>query len=363
MTKREREIHDWLADEESREIFGEYRRFVGRTSHEDWASILIDKICGDLRDSRFVIYGMGVMGQKSLDCLKRMGLLENCAGIWDANPALRGRRIEGISITPPGQTSSAFDRILITSVNTSMVRQMSAVCENLDVEENTVSLYGFLERFLRRFRIAWTQKRNVGWRKYLDPDIIVPRLGADEIFVDGGSYDFGSSREFMDAVRKADGNVKKIYAFEASPGNTDLVKQGMTISGFGDAVLVPCAMWSETAELDFFVNCAHGYSSSVCNAENPEKMRISAVALDDVVPPNEKVTYIKFDVEGAELQAIIGARRTIEHWKPKCAISIYHKPNDFMEIPAYIKSLVPEYKAYMRHEQEDRCETVLYCVL
>jgi FkbM family methyltransferase len=363
MTKREREIHDWLTDEESREIFREYRCFVGNTPHKDWAPVIIDKIREDLRGSKFVIYGMGAMGQKSLDCLKRMGLLENCVGIWDANPALHGRRIEGISVTPPGQASSVFDRILITPVNATMARQMSTVCESLDVAENTVSLYGFLERFLCRFRTAWTQKRNVGRRQYLDPDIIVPHLGADEIFVDGGSYDFGSSMEFIDAVRGADGNVKKIYAFEASPGNTDLIKRKMANSDFGDAVLVPFALWSEAAELDFFLNCNHGYSNSVYNAGDSEKVRISAVALDDVVPPDEKITYIKLDVEGAELQALIGARRTIERWKPKCAISIYHKPNDCIEIPAYIKSLVPEYRGYMRHEQEDQCETVLYCVL
>lgn len=69
------------------------------------------------------------------------------------------------------------------------------------------------------------------------------------------------------------------------------------------------------------------------------------------------------DVEGAELESLKGASGTIQRYKPKLAICIYHKPEDMTEIPLYIKSLVPEYKLYVRHHSNSIAETVLYAII
>ena len=74
----------------------------------------------------------------------------------------------------------------------------------------------------------------------------------------------------------------------------------------------------------------------------------------------ERVDFIKMDIEGSELEALKGAKNTIKRHKPRLAICIYHKIEDFYTIPKYIKELVPEYKLYVKHHTDREWETVLY---
>jgi FkbM family methyltransferase len=89
---------------------------------------------------------------------------------------------------------------------------------------------------------------------------------------------------------------------------------------------------------------------------------IEACAIDSVVPDGEMVTFIKMDIEGAEFEALNGAQNTIKRCKPKLAICVYHKPDDYYKLAEYVLSLAPESKLYMRHYTNCANETVLYCV-
>jgi hypothetical protein len=64
-----------------------------------------------------------------------------------------------------------------------------------------------------------------------------------------------------------------------------------------------------------------------------------------------------------ELEALKGAEKTIRRYKPKLAICLYHRREDFIEIPLFIKELVPEYKFFMRHYSDYAYDTILYAVM
>jgi FkbM family methyltransferase len=78
----------------------------------------------------------------------------------------------------------------------------------------------------------------------------------------------------------------------------------------------------------------------------------------------ECITFIKMDIEGAEMDALLGAEQTIKNKKPRLAICIYHSDEDMIRLAELIHSWVPEYKLYVRqHTKYCTAETVLYACL
>lgn len=71
------------------------------------------------------------------------------------------------------------------------------------------------------------------------------------------------------------------------------------------------------------------------------------------------------DIEGAELNALKGAEKTIIKYKPKLAICIYHSNQDMVLIAEYIHNLIPDYKIYIRQHSlyPSAAETVLYALV
>lgn len=82
----------------------------------------------------------------------------------------------------------------------------------------------------------------------------------------------------------------------------------------------------------------------------------------DLALAGKPVTFIKMDIEGFELKALHGAEKIIREQKPKIAACVYHEFNHLWEIPLYLKTLVPEYKIYLRHHTQVDYETVCYAV-
>lgn len=82
---------------------------------------------------------------------------------------------------------------------------------------------------------------------------------------------------------------------------------------------------------------------------------------------DKPVTLINMDIEGAELDVLKGAKKTIERDKPVLAICVYHNPSHLVEIPKYVLNVSLEYSFYLRkyindHPNNILSEYVLYAV-
>lgn len=197
--------------------------------------------------------------------------------------------------------------------------------------------------------------------QYFDEDVVPKHVkGTREIFVDGGSLNLYSSGQFM---RWCNYECDKVIAFEPDRRCVKICEEALTkMPKLGKVTeLVPKGLWSSETELVFNEMGNYGSSSFVRNKGRGKEQVIPTTSID-IAAHGEPVTFIKMDVEGAELEALKGAQSTIRKYHPTLAISIYHEPEDIVEIPGFIKSIEPNYNLYLRNYHLDHTETVLYAI-
>ncbi|MBI4350316.1 MAG: FkbM family methyltransferase [Elusimicrobia bacterium] len=187
--------------------------------------------------------------------------------------------------------------------------------------------------------------------QYFPEDII--KLSDREVFVDGGAY---TGDTLLTFIRKAGNKYGRCYAFEPEPENISKLKELAGRQRFRAVSVIGKGLWSKADTLRF--TASEGPAGSAISETGA--VSIETEAIDNAAPD---ATYIKLDVEGAELEALKGAAGTIKKNRPKLAVCLYHKPGDLFEIPLFIKSLVPEYRLFLRQHQPVSCELVLYAVL
>ncbi len=189
-----------------------------------------------------------------------------------------------------------------------------------------------------------------GWQYF---DMFSPEK--DEVFINAGAF---QGETDLDFVRWTNGKYKKIFAFEPMLSNVEICKKHYAESGVENIELFNKATWSEAGQISF------GEGTNQGKIDVNGKNIVETIRIDDVIARYDaKVTFIKMDIEGAELETLQGTRETIRKDKPRMAICIYHKPEDLYEIIGYILSLVPEYRFKIRQYTSMNWETVLYAAV
>ena len=118
-----------------------------------------------------------------------------------------------------------------------------------------------------------------------------------------------------------------------------------TFSNYTDKTTIfNYAVGNEDGIISFDENSLDGMVSKGTTA-NLNKIAIHKI--DTIFKDNQKITYLKADIEGFEQEMLKGAAETIKRNKPKIAITTYHTQNDPKEIIDLITSFVPEYKYYV----------------
>ena len=185
---------------------------------------------------------------------------------------------------------------------------------------------------------------------YFAEGIMKPVAG--DVFCDVGAFDMYNTEKFI----KWNPHFEHVYAFEADPISYNKCKAKL----LGNKVEVHnLGIWSCKSKISFDSAPNGEYGGSRINEAG--ELMIDTVSLDEFLE-GKKVDIIKMDIEGAELEALKGAQNLIKTNKPCLTVSIYHKPEDIIELPLYVYSLNKDYKLYLRHHTYGIFDTVMYAV-
>lgn len=177
-------------------------------------------------------------------------------------------------------------------------------------------------------------------------------VSSGDFVVDGGAFKGETSFWFLSK------GARRIYAFEGDIQNFEILLKNIKLNKVEDKIIPVNKLLLDKNGISKIKMTGTG-SSSILSEEGTE---IECIILDSFVTQNniERIDFIKLDVEGVEINVLKGAVETIKKFKPKMAISVYHKPDDIITIPTFIYGLLPEAKFYLRHFSNGISETILF---
>jgi FkbM family methyltransferase len=189
--------------------------------------------------------------------------------------------------------------------------------------------------------------------QYFPPRLFRPR--EDECFVDCGAYNGDSLRDF---VEWTGGKFRKAIAFEADPENfaalNRTVEADARLRGRVEAIAE--AVGGERCTLRFE---ASGQGNAAISALGG--IEVQCTTLDEALG-DEQATYIKMDIEGAELDALTGGSRVLRRDTPSLAICAYHLQDHLWKVPARISGLLPSGRLLLRPHCMDGFDLVCYAI-
>ena len=331
-------IYNQMADEKSKEIFKNRLMYSisedSRWVFENFKYVEDGKIYRTLKscvlDKKMVIFGAGIRGEALYRNTRHIVwkcFVDNCPkrDKIDNIPVLRWDEFiksydnEYIFITPKNKNAEIYKQLIEAGIP----------------EKQIINTGELQDQIIKK--------------QYFDLEDMHPN--ENEIFLDVCGYDGMTSVYFSQWASK----YKKIYIFE--PDENNIEKCYYNIEKYNiRCELIGRGVWSEDTILKFEANSNE--SSQISN--NGEY--IIPVTTIDKACAGKGVSFIKMDIEGAEEQALIGAKQTIINNRPKLAICVYHKLDDIWKIPNIILKYNSSYKLFLRHYTYSENDTVLYAV-
>jgi FkbM family methyltransferase len=344
--------------------------------------------------NNFVLFGAGRLGQSVLATLRRNGILP--LAFVDNNPQLWDTEVDGLRVLSPHQAVGNFGSRAVFVVTIYTSAPVHKQLQNMGVKVISFPALGWkfpdfflphggLELPYKIFEEAdqvrsvlklWTDEEScieylaqLDWRLSLDSSVMPPHLPPQETYFPSDIYKYLDSEVFVDCgaftgdtiqayMQRQQQSFKKIIAIEPDPINCQLL--GKFVSGFPSQMQTKIEIKQNAVGFKrekVLFNVTGSAASSVGSGE----FQVECIPLDDLLMQDQP-TFIKMDIEGAEIEALLGGRKTISHNLPVLAICVYHCQEHLWKIPALIKSFSDGYNLFLRRYSDECWELVCYAV-
>jgi FkbM family methyltransferase len=350
---------------------------------------------------KVVLFGAGGFGRLISRKLRELKIQP--IAFADNNALLWGTKIEGVDVISPKDAAELYGKQAVFLVciwnGEAHDRMADRIRQIKELGCETVNPFGFIvwkypEKFLPHFCLdlpenllrqknsilaamqLWSDESSreeyvaqVGFRSTLNFDLIswavdgkhyfppnLFSLGSDEVFVDCGAFDGDTIADFIDETR---GSFQRIVAFEPDAVTYPRLQERVQKldSGIRERIQISQeAVGRKPGTISFE---ATGTMLSVVGSGTS----VVSVAELDTALASLNPTYIKFDIEGFEPEALMGASQVLSRTRPVLAVSAYHRQDHLWRIPLLLSSLLPEqYKYFLLPHGAESWDLVCYAI-
>ena len=327
-----------------------------------------------------VLYGMGLGAEKIMDTLLQYGV--EISDIFASDEFVRGHSFRGFKVLKYSEVCEKYEDFNVVLCFASRLDEVIENIAKINAEHSVfapdVPVAGgglFSREFIaeneEKFDFVYNNLADEeSKRVYLDilnfkvsgkleyllnsfaekdeiyRDIL--KLSPFENIIDLGAYDGDTIREFLSFTG---GQYSYITALE--PDEKNFRKLLKNTEELFDITCLNMGAWDKKDTLIFAGKAGR---NSKLSAEG------KSVEVIDVDSLELAPTFIKMDIEGAELKALCGAEKTIKKHLPKLYVCAYHRNEDLFALPLKIRELSPDYKIYFRHSKYiPAWESNFYC--
>lgn len=344
---------------------------------------------------KIVLFGAGQSSNMTVKFLKGKDIIcffDNDASKW-------GKKINGYTVYPPAEIPN------IVSCDTAII--ISAVSQQYEIAKKLIDKYNVYQDNIFSYTNEYCEKYIYNTDKIIENickienlidllddnnskeyvmntilnrltrnpiylrknmNIISPYEYADKIvlnkgdsIIDCGAYTGDTAEIFL---RKLDGECR-VYCVEPFRESYDKLVENIKLKGISDRVGCFNFAVSDKKTVDL-IRCNEEEVHMSANLRNScgklwNKINIDRV--DNIFSDIDKVDFIKMDIEGEEVKALLGAENIIKKFKPRMMISAYHLIEHVWEIPQLIKKIEPNYKIYAGHQPYAPFEIEFYVTM
>lgn len=331
-----------------------------------------------------VIYGMGDGALKIMAVCKEKGI--DIKEIFASDEYVRGHSFMGYQVKTLSEIEKEYDDFIIllafAAFEKNLLEKIYSIAEKHELYAPDVPVFGdglfdlsYIKTYenelqevysclsddfskkvfvnILNFKISGkiNYLKDISTTRHEDYTQLLP-LNDGMTYVDLGAYDGDTVFEIL----SHNVNPKEIIAFE--PDIKNFKKLKANTESIKNIELYNIASYSERKTLNF--NNKAGRNSAL--GDSGKTIEVNADTVDNILN-GRKADYIKFDVEGAELETLKGCALTIKNYHTALGVAAYHRNEDFFALPLFIKKLNGNYKIYLRHNHYiPAWETIFYAV-
>jgi len=200
---------------------------------------------------------------------------------------------------------------------------LSLVCD-----DKTIKMYlpegdtDFVQRTILKTRKFFEERQLTRVRKYIPKDAVVYDLGAN----------IGNHSVYFAAICEA----KKVVSFEAQAHCHSILSRNIELNALGHVTAHHCLLGTEGGAARMKNQNIGNLGATSFVATNTKSGTIPMRAVDEFGLSEDKLDFIKIDVEGMQIPVLTGALETLAKHKPTLWIELRERFNEVEETSDFL---------------------------